>query len=193
MLRQVLVVFLSALFIHTSFILPALSQGQTEISPVYREKISFAERAEPRLRMGSVKVPIAAKTDSRKSRRYVTERFASAVSRRGNRVSRGEHRGAGRANKPIQAAVSVTTEQNNHAEGIASYYTFKGGMRAACLLAPMGSSVKVTNLENGQSITVVVSDRGPFVKGRVIDLEKDAFLALFGTTRRGLGRVSLDW
>lgn len=193
MLRQVIVVFLSALFIHTSFVLPALSQEHTKISPLYGDKISFAERAEPRLRMGSVKIPVAAKTGSQKSRKDTSERLALAVKRRGNRVSRGGHRSAGQVNNPVQSAQSAKAEQNNHAEGIASYYTFKGGMRAAFLHAPKGANVKVTNLENGQSITVVVSDRGPFVKGRVIDLEKDAFLALFGTTRRGIGRVSLDW
>jgi len=66
-------------------------------------------------------------------------------------------------------------------------------MHAATLIAPKGKEVKVTNLETGQSITVTIIDRGPFVPGRVIDLEKDAFRLLFGSTRRGLGPVSLDW
>lgn len=82
---------------------------------------------------------------------------------------------------------------NGHVEGIASYYQYKGGMHAAALVAPKGTNIKVTNLETGQSITVTIIDRGPFVPGRVIDLERDAFRVLFGSTRRGLGPVSLDW
>jgi rare lipoprotein A len=39
---------------------------------------------------------------------------------------------------------------------------------------PLGSEVRVTNLENGRSITVEINDRGPYVKGRVIDLSRAA-------------------
>ena len=73
-------------------------------------------------------------------------------------------------------------------EGIASYYGYetlrkKGGcmtangevfdphqLTAAHRLLPLPSYVKVTNLANGKSIIARVNDRGPFVKGRVIDL-----------------------
>lgn len=82
---------------------------------------------------------------------------------------------------------------NGHIEGIASYYSWKGGMHAACLVAPKGATVKVTSLETGKSINVVINDHGPFVPGRVIDLDRDAFRALFGSTGRGLGPVALDW
>lgn len=40
---------------------------------------------------------------------------------------------------------------------------------------PFGTKVRVTNLENGRSVVVEVNDRGPFVKGRVIDLSRSAF------------------
>lgn len=39
---------------------------------------------------------------------------------------------------------------------------------------PLGTVVKVTNLENGKTVTVRVNDRGPFVKGRIIDLSLGA-------------------
>ncbi|MBW2082108.1 MAG: septal ring lytic transglycosylase RlpA family protein [Deltaproteobacteria bacterium] len=73
-------------------------------------------------------------------------------------------------------------------KGIASYYGYetlrrKGGhmtangevfdphqLTAAHRLLPLPSYVKVTNLANGKSIIARVNDRGPFVKGRVIDL-----------------------
>ena len=44
------------------------------------------------------------------------------------------------------------------------------GMTAAHQTLPLGSSVRVTNLTNGKSVTVLVNDRGPFAKGRIIDL-----------------------
>jgi len=47
-------------------------------------------------------------------------------------------------------------------------------LTAAHRTLPFGSKVKVTNQRNGRSIVVRINDRGPFVKGRVIDLSKGA-------------------
>lgn len=41
---------------------------------------------------------------------------------------------------------------------------------AASKTLPFGSVVKVTNLENGRTATVQIEDRGPYIRGRVIDL-----------------------
>ena len=38
----------------------------------------------------------------------------------------------------------------------------------------MGTKAKVTNLENGKRVEVTINDRGPFAKGRVIDLSHEA-------------------
>ena len=43
---------------------------------------------------------------------------------------------------------------------------------AAHKTLPFGTMLKVTNLENGKMVTVRVNDRGPFIKGRIIDLSK---------------------
>lgn len=43
-------------------------------------------------------------------------------------------------------------------------------MTAAHRLLPLGSIVRVTNAENGRQVKVVINDRGPFIKGRIIDL-----------------------
>ncbi len=40
---------------------------------------------------------------------------------------------------------------------------------------PFGTKVKVTNVKNGKSVTVKINDRGPFVRGRIIDLSRSAF------------------
>ncbi|MEI8097067.1 MAG: G5 domain-containing protein [Candidatus Moraniibacteriota bacterium] len=59
--------------------------------------------------------------------------------------------------------------------GGASWYAWTGTMAAANPWLPKGSYVKVTNLDNGKSVIVVINDRGPFVGGRIIDLDKVAF------------------
>ncbi len=52
----------------------------------------------------------------------------------------------------------------------ASPYT----MTAAHRSIPFGTKVRVTNLRNGRSVIVCINDRGPFVKGRIIDVTKAA-------------------
>lgn len=47
-------------------------------------------------------------------------------------------------------------------------------MTAAHKTLPFGSKVAVTNVANGKMVIVTITDRGPFVKGRVIDLSKAA-------------------
>ena len=72
--------------------------------------------------------------------------------------------------------------------GIASYYGKKFHKKltangetfnmykvsAAHKTYPLGTKVKVTNLENGKSIKLFINDRGPFAKGRILDLSYKA-------------------
>ncbi len=74
--------------------------------------------------------------------------------------------------------------------GIASVYAYAGGktasgekaqsgeFTAAHRTLPFGTHVRVTNQRNGRSIIVRINDRGPFVRGRVIDLAPAAARAL---------------
>lgn len=48
-------------------------------------------------------------------------------------------------------------------------------LTAAHRTLPFGTRLKVTNTQNGRSVEVRVNDRGPFVKGRIIDLSSSAF------------------
>ena len=59
---------------------------------------------------------------------------------------------------------------------------------AAHRTLPFGTKLRVTNPRTHQSVSVVVNDRGPFVKGRVLDLSMAAAKAL-NMTARGLARV----
>jgi len=72
--------------------------------------------------------------------------------------------------------------------GVASYYgeEFNGrptasgeifdmnALTAAHRTLPLGTKVRVTNLENGRTVVVKINDRGPFVDGRILDLSKAA-------------------
>jgi rare lipoprotein A len=74
--------------------------------------------------------------------------------------------------------------------GLASYYGGHGhGMTCAHRTRPFGSIVRVSY--GGRSIHCRVNDRGPFVRGRVIDLSVSAARAL-GMMNAGIIRVSLD-
>ena len=56
---------------------------------------------------------------------------------------------------------------------------------------PFGSQVRVTNVQTGKSVMVRINDRGPFVRGRIIDLSKSAFSEI-GSTSAGLLRVKIE-
>jgi rare lipoprotein A len=56
---------------------------------------------------------------------------------------------------------------------------------------PWGSRVKVTNLDNGKSVDVRINDRGPFKRGRVIDVSRAAAKAL-GMVGRGITTVRVE-
>lgn len=99
----------------------------------------------------------------------------------------------------------VSSNENSYSSGgesgIASYYwqpqaVASGGrfnpnaLTAAHKTLPFGTRVRVTNLNNGRSVEVVINDRGPFVKGRVIDLSRRAAQDI-GMTGAGLARVSI--
>jgi len=49
-----------------------------------------------------------------------------------------------------------------------------GQMTAAHNTLPFGTRIKVTNVKNGRSVKVVVNDRGPHVKGRIVDVSRKA-------------------
>lgn len=57
---------------------------------------------------------------------------------------------------------------------------------------PFGSKVRITNEANGKSVIVEVTDRGPFTKGRDIDLSKRAFMDIAGSRYGGSLRVTLE-
>ena len=74
--------------------------------------------------------------------------------------------------------------------GLASFYGAQG-LTAAHRSLPMGSRVRVLNLDNGRSVIVRIVDRGPFIHGRVIDVSTAAAVTL-GFRDAGLAHVRID-
>lgn len=108
--------------------------------------------------------------------------------------SKRKHTASSRGSKANRVAAS------GGSSGIASYYwqgtrTASGarfnpnGLTAAHRSLPFGTRVLVTNHNNGRSVTVTINDRGPFIKGRVIDLSRGA-AQVIGMTGSGIARVS---
>ncbi len=103
--------------------------------------------------------------------------------------------------KPATSSRKVRTLGN----GVASYYgrRFHGrltangerfnmnAMTAAHKTLPFGTKVRVTNRNNGKSVVVRINDRGPFIRGRHIDLSRAAGSRI-GLIKTGHARVKMD-
>ena len=105
--------------------------------------------------------------------------------------------------------MSLKEAEDYREEGTASWYGYETGSReggsmtangevfdpqglnAAHKYLPLPCYVKVTNLENRKSIIIRVNDRGPFVKGRIIDLSAQGAKKL-GYYEKGTARVLVE-
>ena len=109
-----------------------------------------------------------------------------------------------RETRPVRSRRAARTKvaSTTVSDGIASYY--KQGSRtasgekfnardltAAHPTLPFGTRVRVTNVNTGRSVTVRINDRGPFVRGRVIDVSHSAAESL-GMVGQGVAKVKLD-
>jgi rare lipoprotein A len=87
--------------------------------------------------------------------------------------------------------------------GIASWYVHysrrtasgerynRADYTAAHRTLPFGTRVKVRNLDNGREVVVRITDRGPYVRGRIIDLSESAARAI-GLLDRGIAMVEIE-
>ena len=94
---------------------------------------------------------------------------------------------SGAPGKTLKKQESVQT-------GHASWYHGKGKSdvpTAAHRTLPFGTYVLVTNLKNNKSIIVKINDRGPFIRGRIIDVNRKAAGEL-GILKSGTARVRIE-
>ena len=105
----------------------------------------------------------------------------------------------------VPALSSAKVAPGSTQVGIASYYADKfhgrktangerfdqNALTAAHKTLPLGTKVRVTRVKTGQSVVLHINDRGPFIKGRIIDLSRRAARKL-GIIKRGLGKVHVE-
>lgn len=111
--------------------------------------------------------------------------------------------------KPEIAVRKVETTERTYRttssqSGMASYYGTESGSRtasgarfnpsamtAAHRTLPFGTKVRVTNKRNGKSVVVTINDRGPFIRGRIIDLSTAA-AGVIGMKSSGVAPVTVE-
>jgi len=92
----------------------------------------------------------------------------------------------------VQKGIASYYHDSLHGNKTASGQVYnKNKMSAAHKSLPLGSRVRVTDTRTGKSIVVRVNDRGPFVKGRIIDLSRRAAAEL-GIVKRGITPVKVE-
>jgi len=97
---------------------------------------------------------------------------------------------AGLATLPMHALAGPAGKRTFF--GMAAYYPGRGGgLTAAHKTLPFGTRVRVTDLKTGRSVVVTINDRGPFNRGRILDLCTRAARAL-GMIGRGVVYIRAD-
>jgi rare lipoprotein A len=86
---------------------------------------------------------------------------------------------------------TTTTAPANTETGGASWYDYRAG-ECAHKTIPKGTTVTITNLATGASTTCVVTDRGPYGDGRIIDLDRGTF-AQIADPGQGVIQVRITW
>jgi rare lipoprotein A len=129
----------------------------------------------------------------------VTE--ASAKSKKHHRHHHSHHAAKSKTSLlNANASITPSSGSGRSFSGMASFYGNESGsktasgqrfnqnaMTAAHRSLPFGTKLKVTH--GGRSIVVTINDRGPFIKGRVLDLSTGAASAVGLTRAKGVGRV----
>lgn len=93
--------------------------------------------------------------------------------------------------KKVSGSNLVSASYYSHGQKTASGERFNPhGLTAAHRSLPFGTKLRVVNPRNGRSVTVRVTDRGPFIKGRSLDLSLGAAKVL-GITGQGVARVAM--
>ena len=170
-------------------------------SSSYRDSISVNSYRNKRSNLGASDVRRSAREERQETRRSRRARVRDddddsrptrrTASRRGARVaSLGNDVG------------SSTSSGGGGSHGVASFYwqpqrVASGGwfnpnaMTAAHKTLPFGTRVRVTHVSNGRSVVVRINDRGPYIRGRIIDLSKAA-AGVIGMQGQGVARVRME-
>jgi rare lipoprotein A len=98
----------------------------------------------------------------------------------------------GDATGPVERGTASWYGRPHHGRRTASGETYNmNALTAAHRRLPFGTRVRVTNLTNGRSVVVRVNDRGPYGRGRIIDVSREAARRI-GLITLGRARVELE-
>ena len=86
---------------------------------------------------------------------------------------------------------TTTTQPKKSQTGDGSWYETRDGICAHRTL-PFGTVLTITNLANGLSTTCTVGDRGPYVDGRIVDMDKQTY-AKISSNGTGVIPVRIEW
>ena len=107
---------------------------------------------------------------------------------------------------PAASAPARVDRSGRRRVGVASVYAKKfagrkmadgtrmdpGDDNAASKTLPLGTEARVTNLENGRSATVTIKDRGPYVKGRILDVSPGTAAKIGIEPKEGVAKVEVQ-
>jgi rare lipoprotein A len=99
-----------------------------------------------------------------------------------------------RNKEPVQIETGIASWYGapyHHRRGSNGEIYDMNAMTAAHRTLPLGSIVRVTNLDSHKSAVVRITDRGPFIEGRIIDLSQAAAKQI-GLVQKGTGRVRVE-
>jgi rare lipoprotein A len=178
--------------------LGAMDREETRERPARRERASSrrAQRGEERARRADRRGRSQAArrtvrdSDDEVEQAYEAPRSRSQARRRGTRVA------------SLGSGVEGGWGTGGGSNGVASFYwqpqrVASGGwfnpnaMTAAHKTLPFGTRVRVTHASNGRSVIVRINDRGPYVRGRIIDLSRAA-ASIIGMTGQGVARIRME-
>jgi G5 domain/Lytic transglycolase/G5-linked-Ubiquitin-like domain len=91
----------------------------------------------------------------------------------------------------VDAVIARGTRRKELGRGITSWYGGVPAYTAASLTIPMGTSVLVTNLANGKSVVVKIADHGPYIAGRILDMDSVSFSQI-ASLGAGVANVKIE-
>jgi rare lipoprotein A len=151
---------------------------------------------------GCVQHTVAERSTARGTNRSSWNQASWAQAAPQRRASVAHHRRVAAVSRRQAALAAKPAAATDGSVGIASFYKYEAKtasgeqfkpseLTAAHRTLPFGTRLRVTNVATGQSVTVRVNDRGPFVPGRVVDVSRSAAEVL-GMVDRGITKVKLE-
>lgn len=121
----------------------------------------------------------------------VTKATSVAAKHSASKTKSAKYAKVSKAAPSLKGVAAVYADKFNGRKTSSGQRFSQHALTAAHKSLPLGTKVRVTNVRNNQSVDVVVNDRGPWHKGRVIDLSSAAANKI-GMRKAGIAHVKLE-